>query len=100
VGVFARYGYGKVDVGRMNFASAGFQVQKRFVVNAGDTWSFGYAKSNIPTVGSQNLVEAYYNFRLSERLRLSFHLAHDTERIAGASPVGYFVPGVRFSVAF
>ena len=100
VGVFARYGYGRVDVGKMNFVSAGFQVQKRFVVNPGDTWAFGYAKSNIPTVGSQNLVEAYYNFRLSERLRLSFHLAHDTERIAGEKSVSYFVPGVRFSVAF
>src|SRR5712691_1228497 len=100
VGVFGRYGYGRVDVGKMNFVSAGFSVQKRFVVNPGDTWAFGYAKSNIPTVGSQNLVEGYYNFRLSERLRLSFHLAHDTERIAGAKSVGYFVPGVRFQVAF
>ena len=100
VTLFGRYGYGRVDVGKMNFASGGFQVQKRFVVNPGDTWAFGYAKSNIPTVGSQNLVEAYYNFRLSERLRLSFHLAHDTERMAGAKAVGYFVPGVRFSVAF
>ena len=100
LGVFGRYGYGRVDVGKMNFVSGGFQVQKRFVVNPGDTWAFGYAKSNIPTVGSQNLVEAYYNFRLSERLRLSFHLAHDEERIAGAKPVGYFVPGIRFQVAF
>jgi hypothetical protein len=100
VTVFSRYGYGRVDVGRMNFSSGGFQVQKRFVVNPGDTWAFGYAKSNIPTVGSQNLVEAYYNFRLSERLRLSFHLAHDTERMAGAKSVSYFVPGVRFQVAF
>jgi hypothetical protein len=100
VTVFGRFGYGRVDVGKMNFASGGFQVQKRFVVNPGDTWAFGYAKSNIPTVGSQNLLEGYYNFRLSERLRLSFHLAHDTERMAGAKPVSYFVPGVRFSVAF
>ena len=100
VTLFGRYGYGRVDVGRMNFASGGFQMQKRFVANPGDTWAFGYAKSNIPTVGSQNLVEAYYNFRLSERLRLSFHLAHDTERMAGEKPVSYFVPGVRFQVAF
>jgi len=98
--VFGRYGYGRVDLGRMNFSSGGFQVQKRFVVNPGDTWAFGYAKSNIPTFGSQNLVEGYYNFRLSERLRLSFHLAHDVERLAGAKPVGYFVPGMRFQVAF
>ena len=98
--VFGRYGYGRVDVGRMNFSSAGFQVQKRFVVNPGDTWAFGYAKSNIPSVGSQNLVEGYYGFRLSERLRLSFHLAHDTERMAGAKSVSYFVPGVRFQVSF
>lgn len=100
VTLFGRYGYGRVDVGRMNFASGGFQMQKRFVVNPGDTWALGYAKSNIPTVGSQNLLEAYYNFRLSERLRLSFHLAHDTERMAGEKPVSYFVPGVRFQVAF
>ncbi len=100
VTLFGRYGFGRVDLGRMGFYSGGFQVQKRLVVNPGDTWAIGYAKTNVPSFGSEDLVEGYYNFRLSERLRLSFHLTHVVESRPGADAVGYFVPGVRFQVAF
>jgi len=98
--LFARYGFGRVDLGRLGFYSGGFQVQKRFVVNPGDTWAMGYAKTNVPSFGSEDLTEAYYNFRLSERLRFSFHLAHVIEARPGVKSVGYFVPGIRFQVAF
>jgi len=98
--LFARYGFGRVDLGRMGFYSGGFQVQKRFVFNPGDTWAMGYAKTNVPSFGSEDLTEAYYNFRLSERLRFSFHLAHVIEARPGVKSVGYFVPGIRFQVAF
>jgi hypothetical protein len=98
--LFARYGFGRVDLGRLGFYSGGFQVQKRLVVNPGDTWAMGYAKTNVPSFGSEDLTEAYYNFRLSERLRFSFHLAHVIESRPGVKSVGYFVPGIRFQVAF
>lgn len=98
--LFARYGFGRVDLGRMGFYSGGFQVQKRFVFNPGDAWAMGYAKTNVPSFGSEDLVEGYYNFRLSERLRFSFHLAHVVESRPGVKSVGFFVPGIRFQVAF
>lgn len=98
--LFGRYGFGRVDLGRMGFYSGGFQVQKRFVFNPGDTWAMGYAKTNVPSFGGEDLVEGYYNFRLSERLRFSFHLTHVVEGRPGAKSVGYFVPGIRFQVAF
>jgi len=100
VTLFGRQGFGRVDLGRMSFYSGGFQVAKKLVVNPGDAWSLGYAKTNIPSFGSEDLVEAYYNFQLSERLRFSFHLAHVVESRPGVEPVGFFVPGVRFQVAF
>ena len=98
--LFARYGYGRVDIGRLHFYSGGFQVQKRFVVNPGDTWSLGYAQTIVPAFGRENLVEGYYNFRLSEKLRLSFHLTHAVEERSGQKTLGYFVPGVRFIATF
>ena len=98
--LFARYGFGRVDPGRLHFYSGGLQVQKRFVVNPGDTWALGYGQTNIPSVGSENLAEGYYNFRLSERLRLSLYLTHVIESRVGEKPVGYFVPGLRFQANF
>lgn len=98
--LFGRYGFGRVDIGRMHFYSGGFQVQKRFVVNPGDSWAFGYAQTIVPSFGRENLVEGYYNFRLTEKLRFSFHLTHVVEARPGQSHVGYFVPGVRFQASF
>jgi len=98
--LFGRYGFGRVELGRMGFASGGFQVQNRWVANPGDTWAMGYSKTNIPGFGTEDYTEGYYNFSLSERLRLSFHLAHVVEARIGQKAVGYFVPGMRFQVAF
>lgn len=98
--LFGRYGYGIVDIGRLHFYSGGFQVQKRFVVNPGDQWAFGYAQTVVPGFGRENLAEGYYNFRLSDKLRLSFHLAHVVEARPAQKDIGYFVPGLRFIATF
>ncbi len=98
--LFGRYGYGRVDIGRLHFYSGGFQVQKRFVVNPGDQWSLGYAQTVVPGFGRENLAEGYYNFRLSDKLRFSLHLTHVVEERPGQKTLGYFVPGVRFQASF
>ena len=48
----------------------------------------------------EKLVEGYYNLLLTERLRLSFHLAHALETPAGGDKFGYLLPGVRLQAAF
>lgn len=98
--LFGRYGYGNVDIGKLHFYSGGFQVQKRFVVNPGDQWALGYAQTVVPGFGRENLAEGYYNFRLSEKLRLSLHLTHVVEARPGKADIGYFVPGMRFIATF
>ena len=49
----------------------------------------------------EKLFEGYYNFRLTERLRLSFNLERvlDSEE-DGQSTFGYFLPGVRLQASF
>lgn len=98
--LFGRFGYGKVDIGPLYFYSGGFQVQKRFVVNPADTWGMGYAQTNVGGFGRENLAEGYYNFQLTEKLRLSFHLAHAVQARPGSEDIGYFVPGLRFIATF
>lgn len=97
---FGRYGYGKVDIGKLQFFSAGFHVQRRFVVNPSDYWSFGYAQTNVRQFGRENVLEGYYNFSLSEKLRLSLHLSRVEQARAGQPNIGYFVPGIRFIATF
>jgi hypothetical protein len=45
-------------------------------------------------------VEGYYNFQLSEKLHLSFHLTHALEVPEGAPRLGFLVPGVRLQASF
>jgi hypothetical protein len=48
----------------------------------------------------EHLSEGYYNFQLTEKLKLSFHLTHVLDREAGADKLGYLVPGIRFQANF
>ena len=66
-----------------HFCSLGFQVQNGVVFNPLDIWGVGYAQTMLGSGDHEKLVEGYYNFRLSEKLRLSFHLQHVFERQAG-----------------
>jgi hypothetical protein len=48
----------------------------------------------------EHLTEGYYNFQLTERLRLSFTLQHVIDTPSTDSKFGYVLPGVRLQAAF
>ena len=107
--LFGRYGDGDVpsgteadlttDIGQ-DFRSAGFQVANGAVLTPLDSWGFGYAQTHLNAGDQERLFEGYYNFQLSEKLRLSFHLTHTLQMPEGSEHVGYFVPGVRLQASF
>jgi hypothetical protein len=107
--LFGRYGDGDVPTGAeadlttdigQDFRSAGFQVANGAVFNPRDTWGFGYAETHLNVGNKEQLFEGYYNFQLSEKLRLSFHLTHTLQMPEGSEHVGYFVPGIRLQATF
>jgi Carboxypeptidase regulatory-like domain len=100
VGLFARYGTQEVDEGDDQFYSAGIGFQNGFVINPQDTWGIGYAHLNLASGEQEHLAEGYYNFQLTERLRLSFHLTRVLDRPATGDRFGYLLPGIRFQAAF
>ena len=51
-----------------------------------DTWGIGYAQMDLASGDTEKLVEGYYNFQLTERLRLSFHLQHVLEHAGRRRP--------------
>ena len=48
----------------------------------------------------EEIVEAYYNIAMTEKLSFSFHLTHVSEEPVGSDKVSYFVPGVRLQASF
>jgi len=99
-GLFGRYGTAEAVSGRDHFYSAGFQVQNGFVFNPLDVWGVGYAQTVLETGDRERLAEGYYNFKISEKLRLSFHVQHVFESPAGATSAGFLVPAVRLQARF
>ncbi len=98
--VFGRLGSAEVAGGYDRFYSAGFQIQNGAVFNPLDTWGIGYAHID-PRLGRrERLAEGYYNLRLTERLRLSFHLQRVLDAEDGAARFGYVLPGVRLQASF
>jgi hypothetical protein len=98
--VFGRYGSQEVDGGRDHFYSAGVGFQTGLVFNPLDTWGVGYAQMDLLSGYGEKLTEAYYNFHLTDRLRLSLHLQHVLDTPENDSKFGYFLPGLRFQAAF
>ena len=99
-GLFGRYGTAEGKLTRDHFYSVGFQVQHGFVFNPLDFWGVGYAQTTLETDDHEKLVEGYYNFQISEKLRLSFHVQHVFEAPAGAPSVGFLVPAIRLQARF
>jgi hypothetical protein len=99
-GLFGRYGTAEAVSGRDHFYSVGFQFQNGFVFNPLDLWGVGYAQTDLETADREKLAEGYYNFQISEKLRLSFHVQHVFESPAGAKSVGFLVPAVRLQARF
>lgn len=100
VGLFGRYGTKEVDLGRDHFYSAGVGFQNGLTFNPQDMWGVGYAQMDLASRESEKLVEGFYNFLLTERLRLSFHLTHVLDRPDRDTKFGYLLPGIRLQAAF
>ena len=56
------------------FYSAGVGFQNGLIFFPQDTWGIGYAQLDLASGEKEHLAEGYYNFQLTERLRLSFNL--------------------------
>ena len=98
---FGRYGTAEAAVsGRDRFYSAGFQIQHGVVFNPLDFWGAGFAQTDLKTGDRERLAEGFYNFQISEKLRLSLHAQHVFETRAGAASVGFLVPAVRLQARF
>jgi hypothetical protein len=97
--LFARYGSAQTDGPRDKFYSVGFQLKNGVVVNPEDAWGVGFANTELGG-DEEDLLEGYYNFRLTQKMQLSVHLTRVTEKPAGAEEVTYLVPGVRLQASF
>jgi hypothetical protein len=99
--VFGRVGSAQVGgANRDSFFSAGFQLKNGVIFNPEDAWGVGIAKTELGVGDAEDLIEAYYNLRMTQKMNLSFHLTQVTEKPVGAEEVSYIVPGVRFQASF
>ncbi len=101
VTLFGRYGAAQADVKRDHFYSGGLSFSNGLGFYPGDTWGLGYAHLDLITGEKERLTEGYYNFALTERLRLSFNVQHVLETQPGAaSKLGFLVSGIRLQASF
>jgi len=109
VTLFARYGDGKVPSGAegetafsagQHFWSGGVSFRQGLIFNPSDSWGVGYAQTRLDVGDKEHLVEGYYAFQVSEKLKLSFHLTHSLQVPEGAERTGLLVPGVRLQASF
>jgi hypothetical protein len=98
VGVFGRYGQQQLPGDWDRYWSAGLSFANGMVFNPLDTWGIGYAQMDLSAGDKEHLTEGYYNFQLTERLRLSFMLQHVLDR--QSDKFGYLLPGIRLQAAF
>jgi len=100
VTAFGRYGTQQLPGDRDHYVSAGLGFSNGLVFNPLDTWGIGYAQMNLAAGDKERLTEGYYNFRLTERLRLSFTLQHVLDSPETERKFGYLLPGVRLQASF
>jgi len=105
VSLFGRYGTQDLHFGGTTswddkYWSAGVGLNQGAVFNPHDSWGIGYSKMDLASGDKEDLVEGYYNFEITERLRLSFSLQHVIDTPAGDTKFGYLLPGVRLQAAF
>jgi hypothetical protein len=99
-GLFGRFGRADADVDHDHFYSLGFQVQNGAVFNPLDFWGVGYSQTKLGAGDGEKLVEGYYNFQISEKLRLSLHMQHAFETPGGTPSFGFLIPGIRLQARF
>jgi hypothetical protein len=100
VTLFGRYGSQRLPGDRDHYASGGVSFSNGLVLNPLDTWGIGYAQMDLATGDKERLTEGYYNFQLTDRLRLSFTLQHVLDSPGADSKFGYVLPGIRLQAAF
>jgi hypothetical protein len=102
VGLFARFGTQETEADNWNdrYYSAGVSIQNGAVFNPMDSWGVGYAQVEFDSGDNEKVLEFYYNFLLTEKLRLSFNVQSMLNRPGEGERFGYLVPGVRFQAAF
>ena len=98
VGLFGRYGQQQIPGDWDRYWSTGVSFSNGMVFNPLDTWGIGYAQMDLASGEKEHLTEGYYNFQLTERLRLSFSLQHVLDR--QDDKFGYLLPGIRLQAAF
>jgi len=99
--VFARLGAAESDTpDDDSFYSAGLQFNRGLVFNPEDAWGVGYAHTELGVGDQEDMIEGYYNLRMTEKLALTFHLSHVTEEPQGGEKVSYLVPGLRLQASF
>ena len=89
-----------IEGDRDNFVSAGVSIANALVFNPRDTWGVGFARTALDSGHTEYLTEGYYNFRLADRLRLSFSLQHVLNTPETEAKFGYLLPGIRLQAAF
>jgi hypothetical protein len=106
-GLFGRWGSAETDpadrvtsFARDRFWSAGFQIQNGVVFNPLDYWGVGFAQTDLVTGEKERMVEGFYNFELTSKLRLSLHLQHQFERPVGEPDRGFLIPAIRVQARF
>lgn len=100
VTLFGRYGLQTLPGDRDHYASAGISFSDGLVFTPHDSWGIGYAQMDLATGDKERLTEGYYNFSLTERLRLSLTLQHVFDSPATEDHFGYLLPGVRLQASF
>lgn len=98
VGLFGRYGQQEIPGDWDRYFSTGVAFSTGMVFNPLDTWGIGYAQMRLASGEREHLTEGYYNFQLTDRLRLSFSLQHVHDR--QNDKFGYLLPGIRLQAAF
>jgi hypothetical protein len=98
--VFARYGQAETAADDDEFFSVGLQFKNGVIFNPEDAWGVGYAQTELGIGDEEDLLEGYYNLRMTQKMQLSFHLTHVTEKPLGGDKVSYLVPGVRLQASF
>jgi carboxypeptidase family protein/carbohydrate-selective porin (OprB family) len=104
IGLFGRYGTQEIE--GINFGdgdkyySAGVGFQNGLIFFPNDTWGIGWAHLDLASGEKEHLAEGYYNFQLTDRLRLSFNLTYVLDQPDEDSKFGYVLPGVRFQASF
>jgi len=102
VTLFARYGSSEnpTSSDKDNYYSTGLQFNSGLGFNPEDAYGIGFAKSELATKEKENLLEAYYNLAMTEKLRLTFHLTSLEEFRANSTTDGYIVSGVRLQASY